>query len=236
MSSFLNSSKFMAPAGDEPNLSSSETATPRSDPLAFGSTTLPKIPLSYRWDITDVETFIDKTSLLCSPSICTTLPLSSHNQAYWRLTLEKKFNLLDAVNWSAGKELHVCLQQDCTDHTAKGSRAGAPQLKPTTGKPSSAQQAPTPSRVLVSGCNFFILNPKTNKAVFTATAPNMECEIGGKQNGGYIRLQSVRVHCSDLPKLVHNNVLVIQVDATILCYTNPCQKSQLHSKRKFEPL
>ena len=190
--------------------SSAESSTP---PLTIGCSALPKIPLSHRWVINDVEIFLSKTRSLKSCSFCTPLPLKSFKKAFWTLSLQRKVA-------STEKYLHLSLYHD--------NAATSDCRLDDEDKYQS-------STVAISDCSVSVLNLDTDEILFSSTAPNVECEIGGKKKTAsmlyYNKSQSLSqlcvsvkfCHCADVSKYIFNDTLAVQVNATILCYTDPTE-------------
>ena len=205
--------------------SSPSSAVPRPNPMV-GNTALPKIPLSYKWVINDATTFLSKNLTLRSPPFSTDLPLKKHKKAFWSVVIKKGGGLFVLASPPQGDTpLLIELQHGWADTANRGQSCPSGMLQSRI----TPAQSVFSSRVLISDCNFFILDSQ-NKAAFSATAPNMECGIEGKSMSNTC-LQSVQFcKYSDLHKYVYNGTLTIQVDATILCYTDPTQTYQGYQK------
>ena len=185
-----------------------------SGPLMAGSTVLPKVPLSYRWVISDAESFLGKRSSLTSPLFSTPLPLKSYKKVFWRISVEK--------NISKNSTYRMTLQYD--RNTTEGSQQTyhPPPVHTNFGFTlnSAVVQQPSPSQVSISDCSFSLLNRETNECVFNATVPHIECSIG------YSTDCSTEAVSFDLHKYVFNDSLTIKVDATILCHSDPVETQE----------
>lgn len=135
------------------------------------------------------------------------MPLKSFKEAFWVLSLQKK-------TISSEKKLYFCLYHDSA----------------ATNDSLAAEQPGQISSVIISDCSFSILNQETDEVLFTVTAPSAECGIGGKKrmvayntNNSFKSISMKFCNYSEVSKYVFDDTLVIQVNCTILCYTDPAE-------------
>ena len=122
------------------------------EPLAVGTTILPRRSLSYRWTITDAKIFLEKVSELKSPTFSVTLPQRkesglNHQTSLWHL-----------LAWRSAGSLYLSLYLS---------------------KNQNAATAPF-SKVLISEGAMSVINSKM-KAVVTKTASKSECVVNGSK-------------------------------------------------------
>ncbi len=169
-------------------------------PQALGRSMLPKVPLSYRWVISDAEIFLKNCGQrgLGSPKFPTTLPLHKETTAEWELVIKRSSSKV--TNFS----LYVCCE-----------RRLAPRLAPSGRVKVTANR----SKVLISNCMFSILSSATSTSKLITTLPAIAYEVGqplenfGKED-----------FITNLNDYLDDGALTIQVDATILCFTDPAER------------
>ena len=94
------------------------------------------------------------------------------------------------------EEVHVCLQHNASKTKAKSSTV-----------------------LVLNCCSLSILNPETNEAIFTDSVPTAEVSAGHTSS-----LKPMKFIYSHLPKYTFKGALTIQVDATILCVSEPMEE------------
>lgn len=206
-------------------MASSAPSAAETTPLTVGNSLLPKIPLSHRWVINDVEILLGKAKTLKGPSFSTPVPLKTFKEAFWNVSLQKK--VLSAQHY-----LYLCLSHDSAATNAASSSDSRPSSSSVSMAVGASSKQPTSqsSRVIISDCVFSVLNLQTDEILFTITAPSVECEIGGKKrmvgfqsNTSFLSLCVKFCNYADVAQYVFDDTLVIQVSATILCYTDPSE-------------
>ena len=195
-------------ASSSSNVSSSEQKQqrsrpyPRASPLMVARSTLSKVPLSYCWTVTDAKVFLGRGKMR-SPHFSTLLPLRVCKRVIWCLTLAH-----------SGSNLTISLQRDHTDYFLEDSDI------PEGRKP--------PSKILFSEFAFFVLNPQTKEILFTREILDTKHVISKPKpapanypSNSYDTVHSISV--GPLQKYMCNGGLTVQVDAKILCYSDPVE-------------
>ena len=161
-----------------------------STPEVFGSTSLPKRSLSYRWTINDAQVFLkNATAGFRSPKFKIDLPLRETSQrvSEWQLVIKKTVSTFS---------LFLCKT-----------------MLPYSFK----QQESTCSKILISDCTFSILDSSNNKVKHSATVATRECVVGVQMEGFGV---ADFIKQDELTKYLDGHTLTLQVNATLLCLTD----------------
>ena len=90
------------------------------------------------------------------------------------------------------------------------------------------------SRILITDCNFRIINSETGEAMFTKASQSpssLERKICNESPGS---CGSISFDCANINKYLSHGTLTIQVDATILCYTDPIELVHQEQRKPLE--
>ena len=90
------------------------------------------------------------------------------------------------------------------------------------------------SRILITDCNFRIINSETGEAMFTKASQSpssLERKICNESPGS---CGSISFDCANINKYLCHGTLTIQVDATILCYTDPVESVHQEQRKPLE--
>lgn len=166
----------------------------QSAPLVIASTSLPKIPLSYRWVIYDAKTFFKRRRELLSPSFSTSLPLKYYNEVIWKVYANKEY----------GQPKNLIISLDNDDNDRDDDDEDLDQ-----------------SSVLISKCQISVLHPETSEVLFSHTINNEVVDVCNSSS-------SLQCTLSKYPKYIINDTLIIEVDATICCYSEPKENKETY--------
>ena len=173
------------------------------DPAGLSTTSLPRRLLSHRWIITDAKIFLEKnegkdSGVLRSPNFTLVLPKKSENG-----DAQQQTTLWFLAVLKSGSYFNMYLYQGYREAYGKSAQAGE-----------------NASRILISDCTFKLVNLETGQALY-------ECKSSERQlivcNESPYNCASLSIGYSDIDKYLHNGCLALQVDATILCLTDPTE-------------
>jgi speckle-type POZ protein len=211
-----------------------------------GSTSLTRIPLHYKWVIHDAKVFLTNRDSLKSPEF----PLRVKDfSSSWHLSIQKsKDNYVQHFGkpygdsrqhqvphsdptycfrlWQGGSQdaPHSQASKDFVyggsyPKSLQHSVGFAGERMPHTSMPPQESSVNT---VLISECVFAILHPKTNETLYSTTPPKQmpQCVVDASQKE-CCSVESIKR--SDLIKHLFNDVLTLQVTATLLCIGRPVE-------------
>ena len=169
-----------------------------SEPMAFGTTQLPKSELSYRWIIHDAKAFLEYSSEgVKSPAFSVTLPLETnhHVSTEWYLHV-KKITITKQVShqnyrgrYSTSNVVTVMLRVSLWQKESFGSDSFS----------------------FLSQCTFSIVNEMTERAFYTSdTRPIVQC---GLVPGEVHKDESIKY--KNVSKYLCGGRLTVQVNATL---------------------
>ena len=160
-------------------------------PSALGSTTLPKVALSFKWTIDNASVLAQTTSKafsLTSPVFTVQLPLRSPPslESPWSLLIEKveKEPYRTSIYLCQGGEMTTC-----------------PKSK---------------SKVLISACTFSIMNPKTGEEKYRTGPVDKACTLGLLR-----RCVQSFLDNNHIKECLFDDKLTIQVKANLFCIADP---------------
>ena len=193
---------------------------------AVGTTTLPKVPLSYKWIINDAQIFLTRQENLTSPEFTLCLwphkgsgykPKSASSKASsWHLLINKPETFtvprtsytLRSCEQVKPPELHYSLSLCQGDRDYGGTFDGR----------KSAEKS---CCVLISDLTFSILHPKNDEVLLTQVQRHKSsCEIS-KEPKTCCTVEFIG--CKSIKKYLVDDSLTIRVTATILCINNPIE-------------
>lgn len=167
-------------------------------PSQVGRTTLPKVPLSYRWVISDAEMFLKTCDYsLRSPTVLVLLP--DHTKTHWELVLKRNATTISLFL----------------------SNAPAPAPNEIKNASSSRYDFNMPSQVVklvISNCTLSVINSSAVESKLTATLPDKVYVLNEPlQNFG------VQHFIKNLSDYLEDGTLTVQVDASFNCFSTPSQ-------------
>lgn len=173
---------------------------------AVGRTTLRRVPLSYKWIISDAKVFLESCKNLRSPAFSVLFPFSFSSvgtSSLWHLLLERRQTLFikPAKEYFA---ISLCQGK-------------------LSGKSPNQRSRCELSTVLISDCVISLLHPETGETLHpetgetTAKKDANQCVIGDS-----LKIPCTRsISCSELMNSLFCDMLVIHVTATLLCIGDP---------------
>ena len=186
--------------------SSTQTAT------AIGSTTLPKVPLSYKWIINDAKVFLKNCKVIKSPEFSLQLPLKLSHSASCNSI---QYGLSTSVSW------HLALQRvkvaSPLDHIqitlCQGNRSDNIEV-------CSCNTRLQSHSLVVSDCEFSILHPDTSEALFTTSINRFRC---GLSESVHTCCSTEKVSFTEVIKYVVDRKLIVEINAMLLCIDDPIE-------------
>ena len=210
--------------------------------IPVGSTTLPRVPLSYKWIINDAKIFLANRGSLKSPEFSLQIPFngaSSASKSSWHLVIEKSgavcvqggsvswFNLSLCQSAEATRVFSVVQCQPIREVQIPNSRlvqtSNSRQTQRVIQKVNTA--IIDPKTVLISDCIFTFLHPESNKPLYSTSPPadHPQCVV----NGSFKTCHTVKsIDCEEIEKYLYNGALAIQVKATLLCIGDPVETTE----------
>ena len=232
-----------------------------SNPVALGSISLPRRQLSYRYVINDAEIFLDKKGSegLRSPNFSIVLPKNSesvnqlqtsvwHLQVYnsktypnseehHRHKIKKTGSYFAQAAVYSGSSYQAEPNIDkLFIHLHQGSREGGKGKAASTSRPSATNpplwREEGRSRILVTNCEFQIINSETGEILFTKASESGSCLERNVSNESPGSCGNICVKYADINKFLYRGALTIQVEATLLCLTEPTECT--HQQKPLE--
>ena len=208
-----------------------------SNPVALGTISLPRRKLSYRYVVNDAKIFLEKGSpFLTSSNFSIVLPYrnsESEDQqqvTLWYLQIHyskiAKVSDLFPLGTPSQPEakrydtLSINLYQGSTDVHPILSRQ-QPRAQPTCIRE---------SKIIISDCEFQIINSETEEIIFSKASESGSClerNISNKSSGSCGRIS---VNYADIDNYLCHGTLTIQVQATLLCVTDPDESTHKQQK------
>ena len=139
-------------------------------------------------------------------------------------------------------DLGISLYQGSREAVLTGTTPAAGSNRPRVNR-SLHQPVPVPvqasvteesSRILITDCNFRIIKSETGETMFTKASQSpssLERKICNESPGS---CGSISFDCADINKYLCHGTLTIQVDATILCYTDPVELVHQEQRKLLE--
>lgn len=176
----------------------------------IGSTTLPKVPLSYKWIINDAKIFLKNCKILRSPEFSLQLPIKLNHSA------SCPYNVLATakVSWHLLlQRVKVSSPQDNVQITlCQGNRSDDNECSCNTRLQNHA--------VIVSDCEFAVVHPDTSEAVFTSSINRFRCVLSESVHSC---CSTEKASCVEFNKYVIDGRLIIEVNAMLLCVDDPIE-------------
>ena len=175
-------------------------------PAGLSTTSLPRRLLSHRWVITDAKVFLEKNegNYLKSPNFTLVLPKKAENG-----DTQQQTTLWFLAVMKNGNYFHMYLYQGSREAYGKSAQAGE-----------------NASTILVSDCTFKLVNLETGKALYECKSSECQRIVCNESPGS---CAGDNFSYSSIDQYLHNGCLALQVDATILCLTDPTES--IHEQR-----
>ena len=165
-------------------------------PLIIGVTSAPKKVLSYRWKIEEAQLLMENqdTRGLPSPEFKVHLPnpdkLKKDKEAYFRCSVHYELNKAQS---NVDYDLHLSLWNEKKE----------PSSQP--------QQDSGPVKVLITDLKICVVDCETNKSIDTYKESDRMCDLNGPLK------EVFNIIVKNPEKCLRSNMLIIQVNATLLC-------------------
>lgn len=209
-------------------MASSKTATPSDvaipSTISVGSTTLAKVPLSYKWIINDAKIFFRSRQTLRSPEFPILLPSREYEsvKTFWHLLYQKTKPTKPKNGEPAREFLQLSLCQGkmqtskaAVKNEADGFLCDSDEEDVYSLLPKSA------GSVLISSCVFSMFHPETNEVLFSSNLKNQfRCKVS----------ESIKTCCTvqtidyaEIKNFIFDKRMTVEVEATLLCVDNPIE-------------